>query len=38
VQIPKNISNEEKKLFQQLEKLESKEKDNMWKKFKNLFK
>ncbi|MFA5481877.1 MAG: molecular chaperone DnaJ [Bacilli bacterium] len=36
--VPKNISNEEKKLYQQIDKLEVKEKDSVWTKFKNLFK
>lgn len=38
VNIPKNLSNEEKKIFQQLEKIEKKEADSMWQKFKNMFK
>ena len=35
---PKNISSQEKKLYEQLEKLEIKEKTSNWDKFKNLFK
>ncbi|MBU1141893.1 MAG: molecular chaperone DnaJ [Firmicutes bacterium] len=38
IKIPKNLSLAEKKLYEQLEKMESKEKDSSWAKFKNLFK
>jgi len=36
--VPKNPSSAEKKLYEQLSKLETKEKDSNWNKFKNLFK
>jgi molecular chaperone DnaJ len=35
---PKNLSGQEKKLYEQLEKLEEKTKASTWDKFKNLFK
>ncbi len=38
VKTPKNISNAEKKLYEDLEKLESKDKESNWTKFKNMFK
>jgi molecular chaperone DnaJ len=38
IQTPKNISPQQRKLYEQLEELESKDKNNMWDKFKNLFK
>jgi molecular chaperone DnaJ len=38
IQTPKNISPQERKLYEQLSDLESKDKDSMWNKFKNLFK
>ncbi len=38
IQTPKNLSNQERKLYEQLAQLEAKEKDTMWDKFKNLFK
>jgi molecular chaperone DnaJ len=38
IKVPKTLSAQEKKLYEQLENLESKEKDSSWQKFKNLFK
>jgi hypothetical protein len=38
VDIPKNLSGEEKKLFEKLASLESKKQASAWEKFKNLFK
>ncbi len=38
IKVPKNLSSAEKKLYEQLAKLETKEKDSSWKKFKSLFK
>jgi molecular chaperone DnaJ len=38
IKIPKNLSQNEKKLYEQLEKMEFKEKESNWSKFKNLFK
>lgn len=38
IQVPKNLSSAEKKLYEQLSKLETKEKESSWEKFKNLFK
>lgn len=38
IMTPKNLSNQEKKLYEQLSELETKNKDSMWDKFKNLFK
>ncbi|MDI6453748.1 molecular chaperone DnaJ [Peloplasma aerotolerans] len=38
IKTPKNISAQEKKLYEQLDKLETKEKESGWEKFKNLFK
>ena len=38
IQIPKNMSSAEKKLYEQLEQLETKEKNSNWDKFKNMFK
>ena len=38
VKMPKNISGQEKKLYEQLSNLEKKEKESSWEKFKNLFK
>jgi molecular chaperone DnaJ len=35
---PENISAQERKLYEQIEKLESKAKESSWEKFKNLFK
>jgi molecular chaperone DnaJ len=38
IKVPKNITPNERKLYEQLEKLEQKEKESNWSKFKNLFK
>ena len=38
VKTPKNISNAEKKLYEDLERLEKKDKESNWEKFKNMFK
>ncbi len=38
VETPSGLSNEEKKLFEELEKLQRKEKKSPWEKFKSLFK
>ena len=38
LKIPKNLSSAEKKLYEQLEKIETPEKQSSWEKFKNLFK
>ena len=38
LQTPKTISSQEKKLYEQLEKLEEKTKTSTWEKFKNMFK
>lgn len=38
INTPKNISNQEKKLYEDLAKLETKSKDSAWDKFKNMFK
>lgn len=38
IETPKNISAQEKKLYEQLEKLEAKTKASTWEKFKNMFK
>ncbi len=38
IKVPKNLTAQEKKLYEQLEGLESKEKESGWNKFKNLFK
>lgn len=38
IEIPKNLSKEEKKLFTELDKLETKNKESIWSKFKNIFK
>jgi len=38
VQTPKKLSNKEKELYEQLNKLESKETESTWQKFKNIFK
>jgi molecular chaperone DnaJ len=39
IETPKNISvHKKRKLYEQLEKLESKSKASTWEKFKNLFK
>lgn len=38
IKVPKNLSQQEKKLYEQLEKLEIPEKESSWQKFKNLFK
>lgn len=37
IETPKNLTNDEKKLFQQLEKLDSKRKKSRWDKFKEFF-
>jgi molecular chaperone DnaJ len=36
--VPKNLSTQEKKLYEELAKLETKDKESNWEKFKNLFK
>lgn len=38
ISVPKNLSSNEKKLYEELAKLEKKQKDSNWQKFKNLFK
>ncbi|RJX26647.1 MAG: molecular chaperone DnaJ [Acholeplasma sp.] len=38
IKTPKNLSSQERKLYEQLEKLEAKEKESSWERFKNLFK
>lgn len=38
VETPSSLSNEEKRLFEELEKLQKKEKKSPWEKFKSLFK
>ncbi len=38
IKTPKNLSAQEKKLYEQLEKLESEHKESAWDKFKNMFK
>lgn len=38
IKVPKTLSSQEKKLYEQLEKLESNEKESSWQKFKNMFK
>lgn len=38
VQTPKKLTNKEKELYEQLNKLESKETESTWQKFKNIFK
>jgi molecular chaperone DnaJ len=38
IKTPKNLSSQEKKLYEQLEKLESEHKESAWDKFKNMFK
>jgi molecular chaperone DnaJ len=38
IKVPKTLSAQEKKLYEQLEKLESTEKESSWQKFKNMFK
>jgi molecular chaperone DnaJ len=38
VKVPKTLSPQEKKLYEQLEKLESNEKESSWQRFKNMFK
>ncbi len=38
IKVPKNISSSERKLYEQLEKMESADKKTSWDKFKNLFK
>jgi molecular chaperone DnaJ len=38
IQIPKNVGTAERKLYEQLAKLESNEKNSNWDKFKNMFK
>jgi DnaJ-class molecular chaperone len=38
IDIPKNVSGEEKKLFEKLATLESNKQASAWEKFKNLFK
>lgn len=37
VETPKNLSSEEKKLFEQLKNLDTPRKESIWKKFKNFF-
>lgn len=38
IETPTNLSNEEKKLYEELDKLQNKEKKSPWEKFKSLFK
>lgn len=38
IKVPKNLSAQEKKLYEQLSGLETKEKESGWNKFKNMFK
>ena len=38
IKIPKNLSQSERKLYEQLEKVETPDKQSSWEKFKNLFK
>lgn len=38
IKVPKSLTSQEKKLYEELEGLETKEKDSAWSKFKNMFK
>jgi molecular chaperone DnaJ len=38
IRVPKSLTPQEKKLYEELAKLESKDKESNWEKFKNLFK
>ena len=38
IETPSSLSHEEKKLFEEIEKLQKKEKKSPWEKFKSLFK